>query len=133
MNSLSTIKHSNFQIILAHLDGSTWCKTTGTTGTTATTGTTPTTATTGTTAATVLQLLQVLLRLLGYSYYSTNSGGRWPGTFWAVLHQVLPHLEVFVSDSATVCVLILQIKESLYDRRDLSLEAESSISFYNNP
>ena len=35
-------------------------------------------------------LLQVLLRLLGHSHYSTNSGGRWPGTFWAVLHQVLP-------------------------------------------
>ena len=51
---------------------------------TATTGTTPTAATT---AATVLQLLQVLLRLPEHSHYSTNSGGWWPGTFWAVLHQ----------------------------------------------
>ena len=25
-----------------------------------------------------------------YSFYRTNSDGRWPGTFWAVLHQVLP-------------------------------------------
>ena len=23
-------------------------------------------------------------------YYSTNSSGQWLGTFWAVLHQVLP-------------------------------------------
>ena len=38
----------------------------------------------------MLQLLQGLLRLLGHSHYSANSGGRWPGTFWAVLHQVLP-------------------------------------------
>ena len=27
-----------------------------------------------------------------YSYYSTNSGGQWLGTFWAVLHQVVPLL-----------------------------------------
>ena len=39
----------------------------------------------------LLQPLQVSLRLLGYSHYSTDSGGRWPGTFWAVLHQVLPN------------------------------------------
>ena len=51
---------------------------------------TATTSSIATTAATVLQLLQVLLRLLGHSHYSTNSGGRWSGTFWAVLHQVLP-------------------------------------------
>ena len=38
----------------------------------------------------LLQPLQVSLCLLGYSHYSTDSGGRWPGTFWAVLHQVLP-------------------------------------------
>ena len=35
------------------------------------------------------------VRLLGHSHYSTNSGGRWPGTFWAVLHQVLPVTRVF--------------------------------------
>ena len=60
----------------------------------ATTATTGTTATTATTAATVLQLLQVLLRLLEHNHYSTNSGGRWPGTVWAVLHQVLPRNSV---------------------------------------
>ena len=46
----------------------------------------------------MLQLPQVLLRLLGHSHYSTNSGGRWPGTFWAVLHQVLPkHEEIKIT------------------------------------
>ena len=37
----------------------------------------------------IKQFITILL-LLGYSHYSNDSGGRWPGTLWAVLHQVLP-------------------------------------------
>ena len=47
----------------------------------------------------LLQLLQVSLRLLQHNHYSTNSGGRWPRTFWAVLQQVLPH----ISGSSAKC------------------------------
>ena len=65
--------------------------TTGTTGTTDTTGTTPTTGTTDTTATTTTTGTTdtTATTATTTSYYS-NSSGQWLGTFWAVLHQVVP-------------------------------------------